>query len=415
MTDPSDGTIDASELPPDVNHGLATLAADLVRIPSENPPGNERACATVVRDWLRERDVDAELIETPDPERPQVAARVGSGDPVLVLNGHLDVVPVEAHDKWEQNPYAGSINDGRLYGRGSADMKTGVAIAMLLTAKLAPELDAGALPGSVVFHAAMGEETADPGTETLLERGYGGTFGIVLEPTEFRVATAAKGVAVYRVTVNGDGAHASHPEQGTNPVDGIRGVLNAVGNYDLRLRDRSEGLCGTPIASVTELDVGVGTNYGVIPERGRLLIDRRIVPGEAIGDVDNEITRLLDEVESKSDTAIEWERIQHYAAASIPTDHPVAGRLRTISESRVDAPKKPWCIEAATDVRNFVNDAGISAVTWGPGSLDRAHAIDESIDLVDAHKGLGILETFTREFLQRRITLDGSSAEEYQA
>lgn len=403
MTGPSDGTIDADEIPPDVDDELATLAAELVRIPSENPPGEERACAIFVRDWLQERDVDATLIEAPDPERPQVAARVGTGDPTLVLNGHLDVVPVEAPDEWEHDPYGGSIRDGRLYGRGSADMKTGLAIALLLTAELAPELDAGELPGSIVFHAAMGEETADPGTETLLERGYGGAFGVVLEPTKFRVATASKGVAVYRVTVDGEGTHASHPDRGTNPIHAVREVIDAVEGYDRRLRDRESGLCGTPIASVTELDVGVGTNYGVIPGQGRLLLDRRIVPGENIAAVDDEIDRLLEGVELGNDATIEWTRIQHYASASIPPENPAASRLRDLSETRLDAPGEPWCIEAATDVRNFVNDAGIPAVTWGPGSLDRAHAIDESIDLRDADRGMAVLETFVREFLRGTI------------
>lgn len=388
---------------PDPKAELGALAAQLVSIPSENPPGEEAACAAFVHEWFREHDIDAELLESPDPDRPQVAARVGTGEPTIVLNGHTDVVPVEDSAEWTDDPYGGTIRNGRLYGRGSVDMKTGLAIAMLLARDVADELESGALDGSLVVHAAMGEETADPGTETLLKRGYDGDFGIVLEPTDFRVATSSKGLAVYRVDVSGEATHASQPDAGRNPAVGICETVEAVDAYDDRLRSRDRTLCGTPLASVTELEAGVGTNYGVIPDRGRTLIDRRIVPGERLETVDDEIDDLLADIESRTSIELDWKRIQHYAPASIPADDPIANRVRELSEEIADAPTAPWGIEAATDVRNFINDANIPAITWGPGSLDRAHTTDEYIDLSDAQRGREILERVVREFLSGKF------------
>lgn len=386
---------------------LRTLARDLVRIPTENPPGNEAPAAEFVREWFGKRDVDAELIREPDPDRPQVAARVGSDGsegPTVVLNGHLDVVPAGDGETWSVDPYGGEIADGRLYGRGSADMKTGVAIAMLVARNLAPEIRRGDLPGSVVVHAAMGEETADPGTRTLLERGYDGDVGIVLEPTDFRVATSTKGLAVYRILVRGEATHASQPDSGTNAIARCRPILEAVEAYDAELRGRGGSVCGHARATVTEIEAGTDSNLAVVPDRATVVLDRRVRPDESIPAVDEEVAALLDRLADEHDVDLTWERIQTYAPSSIPADHPLAVDLRERSVAAVgsrDGVGEPWGIEAATDARNFVTDAGIPAVTWGPGRLEQAHTVDESIDLADATVGREILEDAVRALLRK--------------
>lgn len=382
---------------------LEGLARDLVRIPTENPPGNEGAAAEFVYDWFREEGIDATLLEEPDPDRTQVGARVGDDGPTVVLNGHLDVVPAGDPDGWSVDPYAGVVEDGRLYGRGSVDMKTGVALAMLVARDLAPEIRSGELSGSVVVHTAMGEETADPGTRALLERGFDGDYGIVLEPTDFRVATSTKGLSVYRVAVEGVATHASQPDSGTNAIDEARPLLDAIDGYDAELRDREGSLCGGGFATVTEIEAGTDSNLAVIPDRAELVLDRRVLPGEDPDAVDAEVEAVLDRVREEHGVETEWTRIQTYASSSIPVDHPLATSLRTRSVEAVGGDGgvgDPWGIEAATDARNFVNDAGIPAVTWGPGDLDQAHTVDESIDLADAAVARDVLEDVVREFIE---------------
>jgi succinyl-diaminopimelate desuccinylase len=381
---------------------LRSLAAELVRIPTENPPGGESPGAEFVRKWFDAAGIDAELIAVPDPERTQAGARVGDGDPTVVLNGHLDVVPAGDREAWSVDPYGGVVDDGRLYGRGSADTKTGLAIAMLVARDLAPEIRSDDLSGSLVVHAAMGEETADPGTRTLLERGYGGDLGIVLEPTDFRVATSTKGLAVYRLLVRGEATHASHPEGGTNAIEETRTVLDAIDAYDADLRERPGSLCGGALASVTEIEAGTDSNLAVLPDRAGLVLDRRVRPDESVGAVDDEVAALVDDLAAEDGVDAEWTRIQTYESSSIPTDHPLATRLRDLSVGAVGPEGgvgDPWGIEAATDMRNFVNDAGIPAVTWGPGNLDEAHTVDESIPLDDATTGRSVLERALRALL----------------
>ncbi|MFC6951745.1 M20 family metallopeptidase [Halorubellus litoreus] len=391
---------------------LRSLAAALVRIETENPPGNERECAEYVRDWFAQYDIDAELVTDPDPERPQVGARVApsegetdavEGDtdgPTLVLNGHLDVVPVGDHDEWTHPPYAGVVADGRLYGRGSVDMKTGVAIAMLTAYELRAELESGALDGSIVVHAAMGEETAEPGTRALLEAGYDGDYGVVLEPTECRVATSEKGMAWYELSWPGVPAHASRPDEGTNPTAHYPVVLDALAEYDARLRDRTDPLCGCAYATVTGTNAGVGSNKAVIPERASVTVDRRILPAETIDDVDDEFAALVDTLEREHGIAASWRRDETYTSAVIPTDHHLATVFREHAAAVAGVDPEPWGIKASTDVREFVNVADVPAITWGPGSLDQAHSIDEYVDLDAAEAGFEILKRAARTLLE---------------
>lgn len=378
---------------------LETLARDLVRIESESPPGNEAAVTEFVADWLGANNIDYWIVEKPYKDRPQVAARVGSGDRTVVYNGHTDVVPAGDTDRWTYDPYGGHVENGTLYGRGSADMKAGLAVGLLAIRAVRDELEAGRLSGSVVIQVAIGEETADPGTKTLLEEGFDGDYGIVLEPTNFRVATRSKGLACYELTVHGEQSHASRPDQGINAIEAVGPLLDAVDKYDAGLRRNEDRLVGRSYATFTQMEAGTDSNMAVLPEEATLLLDRRVLPEESIEDVDNEVASFLDHLAADHGIDATWRRIQEYAAASIPTDARLASVLRSHVDAVMGTMPSPWGIEAATDVRNLVNDAGMEAVTWGPGHLEQAHTVDECVDLHDAAAGLEILKRATKDLL----------------
>ncbi|ELY92416.1 acetylornithine deacetylase/succinyl-diaminopimelate desuccinylase [Natrialba hulunbeirensis JCM 10989] len=378
---------------------LPSLAAALVRLESENPPGNESACAEYVHDWFTHHGIESTLIDEPDPDRQQVGARIGTGRPTLVLNGHLDVVPAGDSDEWTYPPYGGVIEDGRLYGRGSVDMKTAIASAMLTALNLRSDIENGCLDGSIVVHAAMGEETADPGTKSLLDAGFDGDVGVVLEPTQCRVATSEKGMAWYEIRWPGEPAHASDPDRGANPIDHVRPVLARLNDYDATLRERRDPLCGRAYATVTQISAGEGSNKAVLADRTAVTLDRRILPDETIDAVDDEIEQLVSELNRDHGIKATWNRNETYSSAEIPIDHPLAEIFRDHSTAVTDAPTEPWGIRASTDVREFINHADIPAITWGPGSLAQAHTVDEYIDLDEARNGLEILERAARTIL----------------
>ena len=398
---------------------VVALARELVRIPSENPPGAERAVAEYVVDWARAHGLDAELLDTPGyPERPNAVVRVGgstgsdrddadgaTGSPTLVLNGHTDVVPAGDPDAWTHDPYAADVvterddagdERGVLYGRGSADMKTGLALALVTAERFAARIASGDVDGALVVHAAAGEETGIPGTRTCIDAGDGGDCAIVLEPTDVRVATSAKGVVTYRIVVRGESTHASHPDEGANAIDAARVLFDRVDDYDADLRERADDLVGRGYASVTSVEAGTDGNMGVIPDACEFLLDRRVLPGESIEAVDAEVDDLLAAAARDDGVDADRETVQYYESASIPPDHSLAELVREETGDR--APSDPWGMTAATDAREFVA-AGVPAVVWGPGSLSQAHTVDEHVALDEARDALGVLESVVERIL----------------
>nr|WP_227357512.1 M20 family metallopeptidase [Haladaptatus salinisoli] len=382
-----------------IDEELTTIISELVSRETENPPGNERRVAEFIYEWLIEHDIDATLVREPYENRPQIAARVGDGDPTVVLNGHIDVVPAGNRDEWSCPPYAAEIDGESLYGRGSADMKTGVAVGMKALVDLKESVESDDLAGSLVFQAAIGEETAEPGTKTLLERGYDGDYGVVLEPTEMRTATSEKGLAWYKITVTGEPSHASRPDQGDNAITNARPVLAALEDYDDRIGDREDDLVGQAHATVTQIEAG--TKENVVPEDAVITVDRRFLPSESADQLDDEIDELLAKVEATHGIETSWQRTRTYESAAIDINSSLAEVFREKSAEHADVSVEPWGVKASTDVRNFVNDAGIEAITWGPGDLSQAHTYDEHVNLVDATTGLRTLKAALRELLDQ--------------
>jgi succinyl-diaminopimelate desuccinylase len=182
-------------------------------------------------------------------------------------------------------------------------------------------------------------------------------------------------------------------------VADARGVLDALEAYDATVRRREDDLVGRAYATVTEFDAG--TKENVVPERAVLTLDRRMLPFESVDRVDDEIDDLLSEVEAEFGVETDWERTRTYESAAIPVDSRVAEVFRKHSAAEADVPDAPWGIEASTDVRNFVNDAGVEAITWGPGELAQAHSFDERVDLNDAASAYDVLSAALRELFER--------------
>lgn len=367
---------------------LIKMTQELVRIPSPNPPGNEKGCAEYISRTLTEWGVETEMVFEPYPHRPQVVAMASGREPgrTLILNGHMDVVPEGSLNRWEDNPYGGMIKGDRIYGRGSSDMKGALAVMMVL-AKLLHEK--GFPRGKVMFQFAIGEETGEPGTKDLLiKRGIKGDYGIVLEPTSLRVATAEKGLAWFRVTLTGRPSHASIAEQGINPIEKFLKLGIRLLEYDMKLRTHIHPLLGSRKCTMTM--VNAGTKENVVPESCTLVLDRRFNPEETPEDTEREIRGILDQLVSEDpDFKYQLERIMVYEPAEIPIDSFLATVLRKYAAQISGVSTEPFGMLASTDVRNFINDAGIPAVNFGPGDLQDPHTFNESIEiqqLVDCTK-----------------------------
>jgi succinyl-diaminopimelate desuccinylase len=294
-----------------------------------------------------------------------------------VLNGHIDVVPEGDIDSWSCPPFEGSIREGRLYGRGASDMKGGLTAA-IIAAKAVK--DSGIkLKGDLILHFAMGEETGEDGTKSLLAEGYDGEWGIVLEPTSLRVMTSEKGLVWYYFNIKGKPTHASEPEKGINAIEKAADLIIALRNYNKRISNRVHPLCGRAKCSVTMIKGG--TKENVIPESCWLAVDRRILPSENIDHVDEEFKYIIDELKKADpDFHCEWRQGMLYESAEIPQGHFLSKIVRKNTKKVTGIDEKPGGTLFSTDQRNFVNDANIPAISWGPGP-NMAHKFDEYVDI----------------------------------
>jgi succinyl-diaminopimelate desuccinylase len=360
---------------------LVDLLQQMIAIPSRNPPGEEKAMAEFLAAKAQAWGLEARLIPEPFADRPQVVITyrgVGEG-PTLVLNGHLDTVPEMDQSRWATPPFQGTVKGNYLYGRGACDMKAGLAAGMV-TAWVLAKSDIR-LRGNLVIQGAIGEETGEPGTRTLLvDQGIRGDWGIVLEPTDLRIASATRGVAWYHIHIKGTPGHASRPADAKNPILPATKVIQAIENYNHTLKQRNHSLLGAPTVAVTMLQSGEKEN--IIPGNAMIAIDRRTIPGESAAQIEQELCGLIDSIQvDGKGLDYDIQLTNELSSAEIPTTSEL---VQVMSRNFVETLGRATDIFGTpygSDMRNFINDANMPAVNFGPGSIAQAHAYDEFVDI----------------------------------
>jgi succinyl-diaminopimelate desuccinylase len=293
-------------------------------------------------------------------------------------------VPVGAPDAWSVEPFGAETCGGALYGRGACDMKAGLALQIAIAHALAPH--AARLRGTLVLHFAIGEERAEPGTRSLIEAGFGGDLGIVTEPTALTIAMAQRGAAHYRVTVSGESGHAGRARDLRNPIAMLPTVLEIVARHDQQLAARRHALLASP--SLTPTIVSAGEAPNTVPGTLTLICDRRLLPAESH---DDDVRALRDAFRGAGVDA-DIEIVGNvFAASESPANSRVAEALKAAYRAEFTAEPTISGTAFASDVRNLINDAGMDAVTFGPGQLEQCHSRDEHISLAEVTAGGRIL------------------------
>jgi succinyl-diaminopimelate desuccinylase len=368
---------------------LVELARSLISFRTEVPPGNEKDCAAFIRDFLADLRVDAtELrLDTFEDGRANLIARLGPrGEPGLLLSGHLDVVPAGDESKWSHPPFEGVVEGGRLYGRGAADMKVGIAAmlkAIETTAKGGRKLRRG-----ISFVATAGEEAGFDGLKGLIEKGLipkkgEAMFGVLGEPTSLRPVRAHKGTATFRVTILGKGGHASSPRMGVNAIEKCADFIDALSDWRLKVGStRGEQELGPTIATPTM--VTGGTKSNVIPETCELIVDARWMPGHGTAFVEKGLRSIISTLKRRDkefDARVEL--LYDTLSLSVPPDHPAVRLAESLSGFKSEV--APYGTEAA-----LYTSCGIPSIVLGPGNLKQAHVVDEYVDLRQANRALSI-------------------------
>jgi succinyl-diaminopimelate desuccinylase len=377
---------------------LIGLTRDLVRIPSVvragQPDATEAAVAAHVERWMREQGFHVEVHEVA-PGRPNVFGAIGdtSSGPTLMLEGHTDVVTEGDASLWSRPPFGGELVDGRIYGRGSADMKSGLAAAMAAVAAI--KRSGVSLGGRLVVGALVDEEGDMIGAKHLCTTPLGRalTAAIICEPEQNELCLEQRGVVWARVTVRGRMAHGAMPEAGVNPITALGALLREAPALERRLRKlckRSPYLRPPTVTPTVVLaPVQGGPQSNVIPSMAQATLDVRLTPGpdaETIGkEIDLACQRAMDACPGAT---VEWHAVNGYRMATrVEREEPlVKAMMKGVRQATGRAPTFGG-VPGSTDGTILRTTLGIPIVTCGPGHRLIPHQVDEYVEvseLVDA-------------------------------
>ncbi len=390
---------------------IVRYTADLVRIPTVNPPGSEyEACAHFIGDDLERRGFGVEYIAAeglPEhtarfPRVNVVGSRRGGAGPVVHLNGHFDVVP--AGEGWTVDPFGGLVRDGRIYGRGVCDMKAGIAAALF--AAEAIERAGVRLPGTIEISGTVDEESGGfAGVAYLAEGGRiaaGRTdFVIIPEPLNVdRICIGHRGVYWFEVTARGRIGHGSMPFLGVNAIDGMGRLLQIV-REELApaLAARTTAVPVVPpgarhaTININGIDGGqpvAGIQTPCVADLCRAVFDRRFLIEEGFDAAKAEIEQLVRRASRGSNVRFDLRDLMVVHPTRTPEDSPVIAALDRSMRRVLGKPAELVASPGTYDHKHIARIANVPhCVAYGPGILDLAHQPDEwcSIDdLVNATK-----------------------------
>jgi succinyl-diaminopimelate desuccinylase len=362
------------------------LTQALVRIPSVNRPEeglSEAKAAAFVAEWMRGRGWEP-LVEEVAPGRPNVVCLL-EGDapgPTLLFEGHTDVVTEGARELWSVDPFGGEIRDGRLYGRGAADMKAGVA-AMLFAAAAVER--SGRFPGRIVVAALADEEGMMLGAKRFCtgETAAGVDAAIVCEPEGWEVCTAQKGALRLRLDARGKMAHGAMPQHGVNPAPALAAFVEAVGRHERRLQDEhgTHPTLGPTYLTPTVIRAGDELQLNVIPALAWLAVDVRTSPAVDHAELVVRLRAEAERIAGETGVQLELSIVDDRPSTETPADEAVVRAVVDAHRERFGEPPAYGGVPGATDGTILWRDLGIPVVVYGPGGKWIAHQVDEYVEV----------------------------------
>lgn len=337
--------------------------------------------------------------------RPNLAARLrGSGDGrSLMLNGHIDTVPAGDPINWTSDPWVPVIRDGRLYGRGACDMKGGVA--SMVAAAIAVSRSKCPLTGDLLVTTVTDEEVNGLGTVAMLDRGYRADAAVVPEPNDLEIHIAFRGILVGELSVPGRAGHVEIAQRhwteggGVNAISELRYLLDQLDRLTAEWRgrpDKQHPLCSTSEVHVTRVQ---GGDFSAnIPATAKATLNICYVPGEEDsggggGRVRAEVERYLhhasaaDRWLAEHPPAIRWD--VDYPPAELDPSDPLPTAIADLLE-RQGIEARLRGLDTWDDTASLII-AGIPAVSFGAGSNDQAHAVDEYVDIEQLRQHASLL------------------------
>lgn len=376
---------------------IVKLCQELVRIKSVNPPGDELPIAEFVASALKKAGLEVELVNH-SPTRASVLARLKSSRkiPGLLFNGHLDTVPI-GNEKWIHEPFHAEIAENKIWGRGTADMKGGLA-ALIVAAKTMAEARLP-LRGDLILAATASEEVDSIGATTLAARPDLGPVQAVMipEPSYNDVFVAEKGALWLELTTQGKTAHGSMPELGRNAVMMMVTLITEF--QKLVFPYQEHPMLGGFSQSVNTIAGGVKTN--VVPDHCAVTVDMRTVPSQDHRAIVRQIENLIADLnrkipDFKASARVTNDRIP---VETSPEEPVVQAFLDIVSEVTGERPV-PKGVRYYTDAVAFVPVLKTPMIICGPGDAKLAHQPNEHVEISKLVQSVKIFTLAAAKFLQ---------------
>jgi acetylornithine deacetylase/succinyl-diaminopimelate desuccinylase family protein len=369
---------------------VISLLGDLVKIPSAC--GEEKSLAEFIHKWLLENGLPAEFLDV-KPNRPNVIARMKAPvpGPRILLNGHMDTVKVG--EGWTRDPFGAQVEDGKMFGRGTQDMKSGLAAILWAAAACKEE----GLPkrGELIVAAVIDEEAHDWGTYGLIQRGVttGLDFAMISESTDLNVVTAHRGRAMFEIEVHGKSAHSHWPEHGVNAIEKAALLINALPRISAPAHPR----LGHPTVNTLAIEGGQ-EEVMLVPEECRVVIDRCLVPGYSSKAALEDLRRLISEVGINADAKLAPRDTPYCDPFEIPDSNPNIPRIVEAASKVLGRQPKIDAHYGPCDSCILVNQGGIPTIEFGP-SGGKLHECDEYVNIDSTRKTADVYREIIRTYM----------------
>ncbi|MBC1520394.1 ArgE/DapE family deacylase [Listeria aquatica] len=371
---------------------------DIVNIDSTN--GNEEAVADYLAKLLKKHGIDSQKVQFAE-NRASLVSEIGEeGKRVLGVSGHMDVVDAGDVSKWTYPPFEATEKDGKLYGRGATDMKSGLAAMVIAMIELQDEKKT--LSGKVKLLATVGEEIGELGAEQLTSEGYADDLDalVIGEPSGPQICYAHKGSMNYTVTSYGKNAHSSMPEFGVNAIDNLMLFYNEVEDFVASVKDTNP-LLGNFTHNATV--VSGGNQVNSIPELAKLQGNIRTIP-----EVDNEkiqqvFADILKKLNAEKDVKLELVWDYDKLPVFSDKDSDIAQIGQAAYERRTGQKIQLVTAAGTTDAAEFIKaKKDFPVIIFGPGVGEMAHQVDEYVSTENYNDMIEVYKDMMVDFLSEK-------------
>jgi succinyl-diaminopimelate desuccinylase len=369
---------------------IVSLLSDLVKIPSVC--GDEHRIASFIADWLRKNGLQPQILDV-KPNRPNVITvlKGSKPGPRIMLNGHMDTV--EPGRGWIHDPFGAEVEQGKMHGRGTIDMKSGLACILWAVAMCKRE----GLPkrGELTVAAVVDEEAIDRGTYALIQSGLtsGLDFAMISEATDLKVVTAHRGRVVFDVEVHGKAAHSMWPDHGANAIERAAVLLNALPKLHNPTHPRLGG------CTVNTLKIEGGQDeVMVVPDRCHLVIDRCLVPGYSSRQALADLITLIHDLGIDAEAKLVNRETPFCEPFEIP-DNDSHVQLIMNAASRVLGKRPELSFhEGPCDSCIMVSEGKVPTIEFGPTG-GRLHESEEYVEVESVKKAAEVYVEILKEAL----------------